>query len=579
MKSPDRGGAGATMKRNTLYLLGFLAFISWLLVTYFLFLQKPNSQNSKLAADQAERNRLLSAKVDVLDLQLKEQLKSNSLLLSKLVAIRGEGREDVRVHAVLDLLEDPGLEVADVLRREKILLDDLKAKEKKSEKSESRDLPSVQKVLQPIESKHNEPVESHLNRQPVIKEVQPEMEQSKDLEEEDEEEEEDDEEGNEDEKEGEEEDNTGARTSAADDANEDIGVEEKDVSGAGDHNVIPLLLFSCNRPTVNRALDLLLTYRPNKEQFPIIVTQDCGHKDTQAVIESYGDQIIFIQQPDLSEPVIPPKEKKFKGYFKIARHYGWALNKTFVDMAFDQVIVVEDDLEISPDFFEYFSATLPLLKQDKSLWCVSAWNDNGKAGLINETAPELLYRTDFFGGLGWMLTKELWTELMVKWPRSYWDDWMREPAQRKGRSCIRPEVSRTKTFGKVGVSNGLFYEKHLKYIVLNTKFVPFTVLDLSFLGKERYDEGWVAEVYRTPLVSLEDLKAGRVSGKSNKAVRLAYHTREAYKRSAKALGIMEDFKSGVPRTAYRGIVSFMHSGVRVFLAPNVNWQGYDPKWA
>ena len=33
-----------------------------------------------------------------------------------------------------------------------------------------------------------------------------------------------------------------------------------------------------------------------------------------------------------------------------------------------QVIVVEDDLEISPDFFEYFSATLPLLKQDKSLW-------------------------------------------------------------------------------------------------------------------------------------------------------------------------------------------------------------------
>ena len=201
------------------------------------------------------------------------------------------------------------------------------------------------------------------------------------------------------------------------------------------------------------------------------------------------------------------------------------------------------------------------------------------------------------------LSRDLWSELMVKWPRSYWDDWMREPAQRKGlsllfsfqrrfvprvtafhlvpfpgRSCIRPEVSRTKTFGKIGVSNGLFYEKHLKFIVLNTKFVPFTVLDLSFLGKEQYDEGWVSEVYRTPLVTLEDLKGGRVK-KSTKAVRLAYHTREAYKRSAKALGIMEDFKSGVPRTAYRGIVSFMHSGVRVYLAPNLNWQGYDPKWA
>ena len=56
------------------------------------------------------------------------------------------------------------------------------------------------------------------------------------------------------------------------------------------------------------------------------------------------------------------------------------------------MIIVEDDLEISPDFFEYFTATLPLLKADPSLWCVSAWNDNGKAGLIDQNAPELLYR-------------------------------------------------------------------------------------------------------------------------------------------------------------------------------------------
>ena len=47
---------------------------------------------------------------------------------------------------------------------------------------------------------------------------------------------------------------------------------------------------------------------------------------------------------DLSEPVIPPKEKKFKGYFKIARHYGWALNKTFVEMGFDQVGDILDNV-------------------------------------------------------------------------------------------------------------------------------------------------------------------------------------------------------------------------------------------
>jgi len=49
---------------------------------------------------------------------------------------------------------------------------------------------------------------------------------------------------------------------------------------------------------------------------------------------------------------------------------------------------------------------------------VSAWNDNGKAGLVDESAPFLLYRTDFFPGLGWMLTRDLWLELAPKWPKS-----------------------------------------------------------------------------------------------------------------------------------------------------------------
>lgn len=77
-----------------------------------------------------------------------------------------------------------------------------------------------------------------------------------------------------------------------------------------------------------------------------------------------------------------------------------------------------DDLNVSPDFFEYFYATFPLLRNDTSLWCVSAWNDNGKVGLIQEDRPEILYRTDFFPGLGWMLTNNLWNELAVKWPRA-----------------------------------------------------------------------------------------------------------------------------------------------------------------
>lgn len=85
----------------------------------------------------------------------------------------------------------------------------------------------------------------------------------------------------------------------------------------------------------------------------------------------------------------------------------------------------------------------------------------------------------------------------------YWDDWIRQPQQRKDRACIRPELSRTKTFGKIGVSkydikiamtsfmyvfdvfSGLFYEKHLKYIKLNEVFVDFTKMNLNYLIKVR----------------------------------------------------------------------------------------------
>lgn len=145
---------------------------------------------------------------------------------------------------------------------------------------------------------------------------------------------------------------------------------------------IAVLVFACNRVTIKRNLDQLLKYRPLhlEHNFPIIVSQDCGHEPTRKVIQSYGDKLKLITQPDQSDFPLQGKEKKFKGYYKIARHYGWALNKTFAD--YDTVIIVEDDLDISPDFFEYFRALYPILKADQTLWCVSAWNDNGKEALV-----------------------------------------------------------------------------------------------------------------------------------------------------------------------------------------------------
>ncbi|XP_076013253.1 alpha-1,3-mannosyl-glycoprotein 2-beta-N-acetylglucosaminyltransferase b [Genypterus blacodes] len=342
--------------------------------------------------------------------------------------------------------------------------------------------------------------------------------------------------------------------------------------------VIPILVIACDRVTVKRSLDRLIQYRPSPELFPIIVSQDCGHGETARVIGSYGEQVTHISQPDLSDIRVRPEHRKFQGYYKIARHYRWALNQVFNTFSQSTVVIVEDDLEVAPDFFEYFRALYPILRSDPSLWCVSAWNDNGRDALVNPAKAELLYRTDFFPGLGWMLLKEMWDELEPKWPSAFWDDWMRQPEQRKERSCIRPEISRTITFGRKGVSLGQFFDQYLRYIKLNTDSVPFTKHNLSYLLKENYDENFIKEVYSAPLVKIEALQQGSVVNRQG-PYRVQYSSRDSFKVFARNLGVMDDFKSGVPRTGYRGVVSFLYRGRRVFLAPPEGWTHYDISWS
>ena len=56
----------------------------------------------------------------------------------------------------------------------------------------------------------------------------------------------------------------------------------------------------------------------------------------------------------------------------------------------DKVIVLEEDLEIAPDFFNLFGSLAPLLDADPTLYAASAWNDNGMAARVRD--PEALYR-------------------------------------------------------------------------------------------------------------------------------------------------------------------------------------------
>ncbi|TMS20223.1 Protein O-linked-mannose beta-1,2-N-acetylglucosaminyltransferase 1 [Larimichthys crocea] len=145
------------------------------------------------------------------------------------------------------------------------------------------------------------------------------------------------------------------------------------------------------------------------------------------------------------------------GYYE---HYKASLTATFnLHPEANFAIVLEEDLDISIDFFSFLSQTIHLLDEDDSLYCISAWNDQGYEHTAED--PALLYRVESMPGLGWVLKKSLYKdELEPKWPT---------PEKRKGRECIIPDVSRSYHFGIIGLNmNGYFHEVYFKKHKFNT---------------------------------------------------------------------------------------------------------------
>jgi protein O-linked-mannose beta-1,2-N-acetylglucosaminyltransferase 1 len=157
---------------------------------------------------------------------------------------------------------------------------------------------------------------------------------------------------------------------------------------------------------------------------------------------------------------------------RISQHYKASLTATFnLYPKAEYAIILEEDLDVSPDFFSYFSQTRRLLDEDESIYCISAWNDQGYEHTAQD--PTLLYRIETMPGLGWMLKKSLFKdELETRWPTPEklwdWDMWMRLPEIRKARECIVPDVSRTFHFGLTGLNmNSYFHDTYFKKHAFN----------------------------------------------------------------------------------------------------------------
>ena len=347
----------------------------------------------------------------------------------------------------------------------------------------------------------------------------------------------------------------------------------------------PLLIFTCNRPQyLEKTLESVLSTisQPCGFGCPVIVSEDGQHEDIEDVVWSFKEKFKEKQIPLIH---INHKQNVRTGgnaYKTLAKHYGWALSQVFDGNAIfsnpkdidesslpQRVVILEEDIQVAPDFFSYMEATSSLLDHDPTLYAVSAYNDNGH---LPNGDPKRILRSDFFPGLGWMMNRDLWkNELESKWPPGWWDDWLREPEQRKDRQVLRPEVSRTYHFGSEGGASGNQFGTILEHIKLNKEAIQWDMEDLSYLENSLYENEYTKEVMSSKLVrSLEDADDASAGSK----VRIEYRDFSHFSRLAANLEIMDDEKAMVPRTAYRGIVEVRRGSSLLFLTPKGGFEGY-----
>jgi hypothetical protein len=233
---------------------------------------------------------------------------------------------------------------------------------------------------------------------------------------------------------------------------------------------------------------------------------------------------------------------------KIAQHVKFAMDQTLLVKGHSHAVLLEEDLLPAPTFLHLFESTMWLLDEDPSLWCISAWNDNGP--LPHGRDESLLFRTDYFPGLGWLMKRQDWKSLSGRWPRAAstgWDHWIRRStnsratADRDGaRGCVVPEVPRTRHIADHGTNVNAAEQKRLSRMAFATSPSP-ALGAASMFGDVSY---LLQPAYYAALVELISS-----SGDAERCS-VVFYTRETYRSTANRFGLWP----GEPRGGENGVI-------------------------
>eukprot|EP00434_Breviolum_minutum_P003091 symbB.v1.2.002721.t1/scaffold146.1/size298692/2 len=141
---------------------------------------------------------------------------------------------------------------------------------------------------------------------------------------------------------------------------------------------------------------------------------------------------------------------------------------------------------------------------------------------------------------------------------------LRRPDVRKNRHCIRPEISRSYTFGE----EGQFFKKHLGKIKLNDVLVDWSKQDLSHLqSAQAFDDYLTGQIKLATAATTDTIDSFATQ---SKVLRIMYEDPKYKGTVAQKFDLMPDEKEGIRRMSYRGVIPLAWLSNRIYLHTR-NW--------
>ncbi|CAM4823109.1 unnamed protein product [Rotaria magnacalcarata] len=265
-------------------------------------------------------------------------------------------------------------------------------------------------------------------------------------------------------------------------------------------------------PLINKTLEDNPIY-----SIPILVIAGISHNSLRMCLET------LLMQPGINiENVIVTVDEKFSEPLTLIHLFGFHGEKTSNSSTYmehyetslkkiweihpnqDKMIVIEEDLILSPDFLYTLALLSETFRKDETIGAIEMWNPNSY-DIINGS-EELIYRVDQFYGLGYLLRRSFYEKNMrnsfdICCSKRVWEKWtFSDPS-----SFLMPDVSRVFRRPIDGNRVNKKYIETLFNRKRKTSLNPFPFLsNIDILRKDKYDANLAKSISSAVLMKSMD---------------------------------------------------------------------------